>query len=191
MVAPLGSNLRARPNTGPGDAAKAPAHGESAPASPSRHSRLAERGSGALSSLKSRASEGGERLKTAVSAGGTRLRAGTTELAKLAGGKLKDEVSKHLTAENIASAVLTAGKIVAKSAPALAAGPAGIPAFGAALMANGGKEIVESAATKAKEKLADPETQQKLVLGGVKMTAQAFAKPAGGTPAGTDQPTTT
>ncbi len=91
------------------------------------------------------------------------------------GEKAKTEISKQLTPEKLASAALKVGKIALKSAPALAGGPA---AFGAALMANGGKEIAASVAIKAKEKMTDPEFQKKVVQEGVKMTAQAFSKPA-------------
>jgi hypothetical protein len=183
MVAPLSTNVTTRPGTAPTDAGKTPAHGEGAPASPARQRPLGGPGSGALAGLKSRASEGGQRLKTAAAAGGLRLRAGTTELAKLTGAKVKEKVTEQLTPENIAKAAFKVGKVVVKSAPALAAGPAGIPAFGSALMANGGKEIAESVAGKVKNELLSPEAQKKMLLGGAKMAVQAFSKPPEATPA--------
>jgi hypothetical protein len=137
-------------------------------------------GSGALAGLKSRSPEGGDRFKTAAAAGGLRLRAGTTELAKLTGAKVKEKIAEQLTPENIAKAALKLGKVVIKSAPALAGGPA---AFGAAVMSNGGKEIAERVAGKVKDELLSPEAQKKVLLGGAKMAVQAFSKPPEATPA--------
>jgi hypothetical protein len=176
MVAPLSTNLTKRPGVGSADAGKTSAQGESAAASPGKQRLTGQPGSGALAGLKSRACAGGERLKTAASAGGLRLRAGTAELAKLTGEKLKEKVSEQLTPENIAKAAFKVGKVVVKSAPALAAGPAGIPAFGSALMANGGKEIAESVAGKVKDELLSPEAQQRMLLEGARMAVQAFSK---------------
>jgi hypothetical protein len=180
MVAPLNRNLTTRPSTAPTDAGKTPAQGESAPASAGKQRHLGGLGSGLLAGLKSRAPEGGGRFSTAAAAGGLRLRSGAGELAKLTGGKLKEKVSEQLTPENIAKAAMKVGKVAIKSAPALAGGPA---AFGAAVMANGGKEIAHSVANKAKEELSNPETQKKILVGGAKLAKQAFSKPAEATPA--------
>jgi hypothetical protein len=108
------------------------------------------------------------------------MRAGAGQLLKLTGGKIKEKIIEQATPENIAKAAMVVGKVAIKSAPALAAGPA---AFGAAVMANGGKEIAHGVAAKAKEELSNPETQKKILVGGAKLAKQAFSKPAEATPA--------
>jgi hypothetical protein len=70
---------------------------------------------------------------------------------------------------------MTVGKIVVKSAPALAAGPAGLAAFGAAVMANGGAELAKGIVEKANKKIADPEVQKRVITEGVGMVTQAFS----------------
>jgi hypothetical protein len=163
MVAPLGTSLRTRPGTGPTDAGKTPSHGE-APASPVKQRRLGAPGSGPLSGLSG--APGGDRFKSAAAAGGSRLRSGAGELAKLMGGKIKEQ----LTPENIAKVALTVGKVAIKSAPAAAGGPA---ALAAAVMANGGTEIAKGVVNELK----NPETQKKMAMSGAKMAVQAFSKP--------------
>jgi hypothetical protein len=136
------------------------------PDSTSKKSRLDDAGAGALSSRKSRSHEGGGKL-----------RAGTEQLGKLLAGRMKEEVSKHLTAENVAKAGMAVGKIVVKSAPAMAAGP---QAFAAAVMVNGGKELANKGASKVQQKLGDPEFQAKVAVEGAKMVTEAFSSPPSG-----------
>jgi hypothetical protein len=130
--------------------------------------------SGALSDLKTR---GGEQLKAGVQAGTQRLRVGTNELKTLMAAKVSDKVAEQLTPEKIASVAWKTGKIIAKSAPALAAGPAGVPAFAEALMANGGAKIASDLKHKVQDELMDPKAQKRILLEGTKMVAQAFSKP--------------
>ncbi len=140
--------------------------GTSTPDSTSRKSRFDDAGEVALTSRKSRSHDGGGKL-----------RAGTEQLGKLLAGRMKAEVSKHLTAENVAKAGMAVGKIVVKSAPAMAAGP---QAFAAAVMVNGGKELASKGAAKVQEKLADPEFQAKVALEGAKMVTEAFSSQPSG-----------
>ncbi len=116
-------------------------------------------------------------LKTKSQEGAARLRAGTGELGKLLGQKMKEKVAEQLTPEKIASAALTVGKIAIQSAPALPAGPA---AFGAAVMKNGGTELAKNVAEKASKKIADPEVQKKVLTEGIGMAAQILVSSIGG-----------
>jgi hypothetical protein len=120
----------------------------------------------ALSGLKSKSQEGAIKLK-----------AGTSESSELLGQKIKEKVSEHFTPEKIVAATMIVGKIAVKSAPALAAGPAGLAAFGTAVMENGGTELAKDIAHKAHNKMVDPEFQKRVLTEGVAMTAQAFSSP--------------
>jgi hypothetical protein len=112
------------------------------------------------------------RLKTKSHEGAARVKAGTSELSKLLGQKMKEKISEQLTPEKIVSAALTVGKIAVKSAPALAAGPA---AFGVALMENGGAELAKEVVEKASKKIADSDVQKRVLTEGMGMAVEAFS----------------
>jgi hypothetical protein len=133
---------------------------------------------GALDRLKSKAESGGERLTAGVQAGTQRLRVGADKLKELMAAKVNEKFAEQLTPDKIASATLKASKIIAQSAPALAAGPAGVPAFAKALMANGGEKIANDLKNKVQQELLNPEAQKKMLIGGANMVKQAFAKPS-------------
>jgi hypothetical protein len=141
-----------------------PAQSRHSPPVQNRKSQLSNMGESALPGLKAKSQEGAARLK-----------AGTGELSKLLGQKIKEKVSEQLTPEKLASAAMTVGKIVVKSAPALAAGPAGLAAFGAAVMANGGAELAKDIVEKSNKKIADPEVQKRVLTEGMGMVTQAFS----------------